>query len=101
MRRMIPLLTLAMLPGFGGELLAAKPAKVLIEEAKAARQEAADLGYEWLHTGKLITQAEAALAKGEETTASELASLALLEGQRAAEQGALMQAHWQEYIPRH
>ncbi|GEM_PF-964425 len=74
--------------------------KVLIEQADAARKEAASIGYEWRDTASLITKAKEALANGQEEDAQKLARKALIEGQQALEQGRLMSKQWEIYIPK-
>lgn len=74
--------------------------KALIEQADAARKEAAGIGYEWRDTASLITKAREALANGKEEDARTLARKALIEGQQALEQGLLMSKQWEMYIPK-
>lgn len=61
-------------------------AEQAIAEAKAANEAAKAAGYEWRDTGKLIKQAEAALAAGDEATAEKLAKKALEQAKSAQAQ---------------
>ena len=56
---------------------AASAAEQAIADAKAANAEAAAMGFEWRDTGKIIKDAEAALAAGDNEKALALANKAL------------------------
>lgn len=68
---------------------AASAAEQAIADAKAANAEVAAMGYEWRDTGKIIEQAEAALADGDNDKALELANKALAQAQDAKRQAEL------------
>ena len=72
-------------------------AEQAIADAKAANAEAAALGFEWRDTGKLIEQAEKALADGDEDKALELANQALAQAEAAKAQAA---AEKQKFLDR-
>lgn len=72
----------------------------LIDQAEAARKEAAALGYEWRDTEKLIASARAALAKGQQEEADKLAKEALLQGKAAVAQATYMDKNWKRMIPK-
>ena len=60
----------------------------LIEEAKAAIAKVDAEGYAWRDTGKVLDQAEQALAKGDKATAGKLAARALQQASVAYDQYA-------------
>lgn len=101
MKKVLSLLSLlALMPS--GSMLLADPAgntAALIDQAEAARKEAASLGHEWRDTAKLIESAKVALEKGQLETADQDASLALLEGQQAVAQAKFMDKNWEMMIP--
>jgi nucleoid-associated protein YgaU len=68
---------------------AASAAEQAIADAKAANAEVAAMGYEWRDTGKIIEQAEAALADGDNEKALELANQALAQAEDAMRQAEL------------
>ena len=68
---------------------AASAAEQAIADAKAANAEAAALGFEWRDTGKIIEEAEAALAAGDNDKALELANKALAQAEDAKRQAEL------------
>ena len=68
---------------------AASAAEQAIADAKAANAEAAALGYEWRDTGKIIKEAEKALADGDNDKALELANKALAQAEDAKRQAEL------------
>ncbi|NNL06740.1 MAG: LysM peptidoglycan-binding domain-containing protein [Gammaproteobacteria bacterium] len=68
---------------------AASAAEQAIADAKAANAEVAAMGYEWRDTGKIIEQAEAALADGDNEKALELANTALAQAEDAMRQAEL------------
>jgi nucleoid-associated protein YgaU len=72
-------------------------AELAIADAKAANADAAALGFEWRDTGKLIEQAEKALADGDEEKALELANKALAQSEAAKAQAA---AEKQKFLDR-
>jgi nucleoid-associated protein YgaU len=61
-------------------------AEQAIADAKAANAEAKAAGYEWRDTGKLISEAEAKLADGDEEGAIELANKAKFQAETAIAQ---------------
>ncbi len=67
---------------------AASAAEQAIADAKAANAEVAALGFEWRDTGKIIKEAEAALAAGDYDKALELANKALAQAETAQRQAA-------------
>lgn len=75
------------------------PTSSLIEQAEAARREAASLGYEWRDTEAIIESARQALGKGRQAESDRLASEALLQGRAAVAQANGMQANWKAMIP--
>jgi len=102
MKKVLSLLSLLVLMPSGSMLLAAGSAcsSPLIDQAEAARKEAASLGYEWRDTAKLIKSAKVACEKGDQKESDKLASLALLQGQRAVEQAKFMDKNWEMMIPK-
>lgn len=75
------------------------PTSPLIDQAEAARKEAASLGYEWRDTAALIESARQALGKGQQAESDRFASEALLQGRAAVAQAKDMQANWKIMIP--
>lgn len=67
-----------------GDLTAAEQA---IADAKASNAEAKSMGYEWRDTSKVIAQAEAALAAGNDDEAIRLANKAQAQAEAAIAQG--------------
>ena len=63
-------------------------AEQAIADAKAANAEVAAMGYEWRDTGKVIKEAEKALADGDNERALELANKALAQAEEAKRQAA-------------
>lgn len=61
-------------------------AEAAIAAAKAANQNAADAGYEWRDTGKIIKQAEKALSDGKYEEAIKLANKAQTQAELAVQQ---------------
>ena len=55
--------------------LSATEADDAIQQAKEAQKKAAELGYEWRDTGKIIKNAEAAAKEGNDKKAIELANI--------------------------
>ena len=84
----------------GGVPLTADSALAAIEQAEAARQAAADLGYEWLKTKALIKEARMAAAEEDWQRAVELATEARLQGELAAAQAAREAEAWQRRVVR-
>ena len=74
--------------------------EALIAKAEAARQQAAELEYEWRFTGKRIKEAKAALEAGDLETAREKAERALFEGERAIEQAGISAGTWEAAVPK-
>ena len=114
MKRCITFVALGLLIGFGmsnalraneASHTAASPvtadsALAAIEQAEAARQAAAELGYEWLKTRTLIKQAREASAQEDWQQAVELATEARLQGELAAAQAAREAEAWQRRVVR-
>ncbi len=65
---------------------AASAAEQAIADAKAANAEVAAMGFEWRDTGKIISEAEKALADGDNDKALELANSALAQANDALAQ---------------
>jgi nucleoid-associated protein YgaU len=70
-------------------------AQQAIDAAKSANKEAQAAGYEWRDTGKIIKQAEAALADGNTEEATKLANKALEQAKDAVKQA---EAEHQKYL---
>ena len=72
----------------------------LIAEAKAERDKARALEFEWRYTSKHIAEAEKALAAGDPAKAAELAEKALFEAKTAQEQYETSEKVWMLAVPR-
>lgn len=72
----------------------------MIEQAEAARREAAERGAEWLATRSLIDQAREAVAMGDWQQAADLAGQALQQGNLAVEQAERESGAWQDRVVR-
>ncbi|MDN3647785.1 hypothetical protein QWZ13_02530 [Reinekea marina] len=75
-------------------------AQEMIIEAEQANALAAEVGFEWRDTAKMIAQAKTALADGKEAEAFDLAQSAYEQAVLAKQQGDYMKENWQAYIPR-
>ena len=84
----------------GGVAVTPDSALAEIERAEAARQAAAELGYEWLKTKALIQQAREAAAEENWQHAVELATEARLQGELAAAQAEREAEAWQRRVVR-
>ncbi len=70
-------------------LVSANEVEYVINTAKAAQKEAADLGFEWRDTGKIIKQAEAAANEGKNKKAIILANTIIEQISAVRRQAAL------------
>lgn len=101
MKKVLSLLSMLVLMPSASMLLAdPAPAASLIDQAEAARKEAASLGYEWRDTSSLIKSAKEALEKGQQDESDKLASKALLQARAATAQGKYMEKNWKMMIPK-
>ncbi|MBN1929654.1 MAG: hypothetical protein JW764_08955 [Chlorobiaceae bacterium] len=101
MKKVLSLLSLLVLMPSSPMLLAgpAESSPALIDQAEAARKEAAALGYEWRDTAKLIASAREALQNGNREESDKLASRALVQGREAVVQAKFMEKNWKMMIP--
>lgn len=72
----------------------------MIEQAEAARREAAERGAEWLATRSLIEQARREADEGNWRQAADLAEQALQQGNLAVEQAERESGAWQDRVVR-
>ena len=86
---MVAALSLGLLAGCATVEEAASPAEQAIAEAKAENAKAKKLGYEWRDTGKMIKNAEKALADGDEAKALKLANKAIEQARDAQKQAEI------------
>ena len=105
----LALLTLAVGGAGAGEMtpsdattapLSAAVVATRIDEAEAARRQAAELGAEWFATGDLIAQAREQAGLGQLQQAMDLADLARAQGELAAAQAAREAEAWQQRVVR-
>jgi len=101
MKKVLSLLSLLVLMPSGSMLLAGGCSSTLIDQAEAARKEAAALRNEWRDTASLIASAKEACEQGQQAKADELASRALNESQQAVAQAQFMEKNWEMMIPEH
>jgi hypothetical protein len=78
----------------------AQEAASRIEQAEAARREAAERGAEWLATQTLIEQARREAEMGNWQQAADLAEQALQQGNLAVEQAERESGAWRERVVR-
>ena len=83
-----------------GRLYADIGVRPILEEARATLSKATARDFEWTTTRKLIKEAEAALASGDEDKSLKLAKAALNEAEKSLVQANYAEAHWQDDIPR-
>ena len=70
------------------------------DEAESLRAEAAESGYEWIGTGKLLEQAAAAADEGDTETALELAEQARFQAEAALQQAEREKEAWRRRVVR-
>lgn len=70
------------------------------QEAEAARQQAAAVGYEWRDTAEILKKAALAAEKGDYDQAVELAEQAKMQGERAFSQARKEEQAWERRVPR-
>ena len=70
----------------------------LYQEAEAARQKAAEAGYEWRDTAKMLELSQKAAANGDYTVAIELADDAKMQGELAYQQSQQQAEAWQDFV---
>lgn len=87
-------LGVTILAGCTAQVLADPNPQEAIEQAKQAQDKAASLNGGWVTTDKLIQQAEAALAKGEDNKAVALAEEAKQDAELAYAQAKNQSEHW-------
>ena len=75
-------------------------AALMIEQAEAARREAAERGAEWLATQSLIEQARREAELGNGQRAADLAEQALQQGKLAIEQAERESRAWRDRVVR-
>ena len=73
--------------------------KPILDDAQMTLNKAAEKGFEWTTTRKLIADAEAALAAGDKDKGLKLAKAALNEAEKSLMQASYAEAHWQDGIP--
>lgn len=73
---------------------------VSIDEAEAARKQAAAAGFEWRDTSKIIAKAREADAKGDKAKAERLASEAKAQSELAVSQSKQQATNWRNAVPR-
>ncbi len=100
MKKLTSMLGLLLLLPSGALLAEPATTPSLIDQAEAARKEAAALKYEWRDTGTIITAAKDALAKGQKEESDRLASIALQQGRSAVAQAKYMEKNWKRMIPK-
>lgn len=74
-------------------------AEALVASAEAKRQEAAAVGYEWRFTGRILKQAQEALAEERFQDAMNLAAQAKYQARKAVEQQAHVASTWHHAVP--
>jgi hypothetical protein len=99
-RRLFAALFVAALAAGGAHAQSAQEAQALIDEAEAARQQAAKAEFEWRWTKQYIKQAQEALAAGDAKKAAKLASRAKREGELAVEQAKTAARVWELALPK-
>ena len=100
---MLKIIALALLLVVGGPLaVAAEDQKAqyqqLYQDAEAVRQQAADAGYEWRDTEKMLEVSQHAAASGDYTVAIQLAEDAKQQGELAVQQSKEQAEVWQDFV---
>lgn len=73
---------------------------VTVDEAEAARKQAAAAGYEWRDTSKIIAKARDAETKGDMVKAQRLAAEAKAQSELAVRQSKQQASNWPNIVPR-
>jgi len=71
-----------------------------IDEAEAARKQAAAAGYEWRDTSKIIAKAREAESKGDQAKAQRFAAEAKAQSELAVQQSRQQANNWRNTVPR-
>ena len=74
-------------------------AEALVASAEAKRQDAAAVGYEWRFTGRILKQAQEALAEERYQDAMDLAAQAKYQARMAIQQQAYAEENWHLAVP--